>query len=260
MEARATTRRPSAAVRAGPGDAPDEQARDDVERHRDHEQHEAEPDQRRRLEPGARLVERGRDLARRSSATSRRCVFGISGRLPITIVTAIVSPSARPRPRMIAPTMPGSGVRQDRLRDHLPAGRPEREHRLALRCSGRRVITSREIATIVGRIMSVRITPAVNSPTPYGGPAKIGIQPSAPMMPGSTVEARNGPRMNTPHRPIDDATGSPRAARRRTSSGIATRRGASSARKIAVRMPIGAARTIAMSDDRSVPTMNGSAP
>ncbi len=43
-------------------------------------------------------------------------------------------------------------------------------------------------------------------------------------------------------------------------SGIATRRGASSARKMAVRSPIGVASTIAMNDEAIVPTMNGSAP
>src|SRR6266849_1307055 len=32
----------------------------------------------------------------------------ISGRLPITIVTAIVSPIARPRPRITAPAIPGA--------------------------------------------------------------------------------------------------------------------------------------------------------
>ena len=43
-------------------------------------------------------------------------------------------------------------------------------------------------------------------------------------------------------------------------SGVATRRGEYSARKTAVSRPTGAARTIAIIDDRTVPTMNAKAP
>ena len=43
-------------------------------------------------------------------------------------------------------------------------------------------------------------------------------------------------------------------------SGVASRTGAISARKIAVSSPIGAAKSSASSEDRIVPTMNGSAP
>ena len=57
---------------------------------------------------------------------------GMSWALPMTMVTAIVSPSARPRPRMTAPTIPERAAGQDGLGHDLPARGAEGEHRLAL--------------------------------------------------------------------------------------------------------------------------------
>ena len=129
-----------------------------------------------------------------------KMLLGTSGRFPITIVTAIVSPSARPSPRITAPKMPDRAYGSTAL--VIISQRVAPSASIASRCeSGTAVMTSREMATTVGRIMSVRITPAANSPTPNGGPAKIGIQPKTDTSQDSTVPDRNGPRMKTPHRP-----------------------------------------------------------
>ena len=79
------------------------------------------------------------------------------------------------------------------------------------------------------------------------------------MMNGSTVEPRNGLRTKTPHSPMT-TLGIAASSSMRNVSGIATRRLASSARKIAVISPMGAARTIAITDEKIVPRMYGSAP
>ena len=187
-----------------------------------------------------------------------KMLCGICGRLPMTIVTAIVSPSARPSPRMTAPMIPERAY--GRTAFVIISQRVAPSASIASRCeSGTAVMTSREIATMVGRIIRVRITPAVNRPTPNGGPAKIGIQPRVSTTHASTVLDRNGPRTNTPHSP-NTTDGIAASSSMVNVSGMATRRGASSARKIAVSRPIGVARTIAMKDEAIVPMMNGSAP
>ena len=62
--------------------------------------------------------------------------------------------------------------------------------------AGTDVITSRETATIVGRIMIARMTPAANSPIPSGGPSNRGItRPMVPTMTASIVVRRKGVRM-----------------------------------------------------------------
>ena len=78
----------------------------------------------------------------------------------MTIVTAIVSPSARPRPSIAAPAMPAPRVRQHGHPDHLPARRAEGERGLLGSRIGTVAMTSREIALTIGRIMIARISPA----------------------------------------------------------------------------------------------------
>ena len=89
----------------------------------------------------------------------------ISGRLPITIVTAIVSPSARPSPSTHAPKMPtrAAGSTTRVAVSHFVAPSAIDASR---RSRGIAAITSREIAVTVGTIMSARMIPAVSSPTP----------------------------------------------------------------------------------------------
>ena len=56
----------------------------------------------------------------------------ISKLLDSTSATAIVSPSARPKPSTVALATPERAERQHRHADHLPAGGAERQRRLAL--------------------------------------------------------------------------------------------------------------------------------
>ena len=56
----------------------------------------------------------------------------IVGDEPITSATAIVSPIARPRPSITAPTMPPSECGKDRAGDHLPPRRAERQRAVAI--------------------------------------------------------------------------------------------------------------------------------
>ena len=89
----------------------------------------------------------------------------MSARLPITIVTAIVSPSARPKPRITAPKIPARELLRTAIFiiSHWVQPRPS----AASRCEwGMARKTSREIEEIVGMIMIARITPAVSIPTP----------------------------------------------------------------------------------------------
>ena len=85
----------------------------------------------------------GHRLARREERSE------ISRRLPMTIVTAIVSPSARPRPRMIAPKMPARGGLEHRER--IISQRVAPSASAASRWArGTALKTSREIDEIVG--------------------------------------------------------------------------------------------------------------
>ena len=83
------------------------------------------------------------------------------------MATAIVSPKARPKPRIIAPIMPelaaGNSTRQ------MVSQRVAPRAMEALRNSGGTVSkTSRLIAEMVGTIMIARITPAISILGPKG--------------------------------------------------------------------------------------------
>ena len=112
---------------------------------------------------------------------------------------------------------------------------------------------------MVGTIMIARTTLALNSPIPNTGPLKIGMKPSAPTSHFSTVSRRKGLRTNTPHRPTT-TLGMAASSSTRNVSGTDSQRGASSARKIAVKRLRGTAMMRASSEDSTVPATNGSAP
>src|SRR5919202_1226281 len=82
----------------------------------------------------------------------------ISGRLPMTIVTAIVSPTARPKPSMIAPAMPGAPLASTiRVVSHFVAPKAS----AASRCeTGTAASTSRTTAVIIGVTMMASMQPA----------------------------------------------------------------------------------------------------
>ena len=84
---------------------------------------------------------------------------------------------------------------------------------------------------MIGRIMTANTMATVRMvrPVPETGGAKIGIQPRVSTIHASTVERRNGDRTKTPHRP-KTTLGMAASSSIMKVSGIATRRGASSAR------------------------------
>ncbi len=79
--------------------------------------------------------------------------------MPITSTTAIVSPSARPRPSIAPPVMPGREYGSTAMR--IISQRVAPSASAASLCSaGTVAITSRAIAETIGRIMIARISPA----------------------------------------------------------------------------------------------------
>src|SRR4029077_4234233 len=96
----------------------------------------------------------------------------ILGLLPMTIVTAIVSPSARPKPSITAPTMP---VRAKKSAARIASKRVAPSAYAPSRCAaGTAFSTSRATDEVNGITMTARISPAASMPTPSGGPLKSG--------------------------------------------------------------------------------------
>ena len=95
----------------------------------------------------------------------------------MTMVTAIVSPMARPSPRMTAPRIPARPLRSTPVRTI--------SHRVAPSAStasrwwrGTATSTSRVIEAMIGMIMIAKMIPAASMPMPNGGPVKSPVQPS----------------------------------------------------------------------------------
>src|SRR5579863_433707 len=182
----------------------------------------------------------------------------ISGRLPITMVTAIVSPSARPSASTHAPKMPtrAAGKTTFIAVSHfvdpsaIEASRKSR---------GIAAMTSREIAVTVGRIINAKMIPPVSRPTPRIGPEKSGVQPRTCCNAGPNVVRMNGESTNRPHKPYT-TLGTAASSSIKNESGCPSHRGAKSARKTAAMIPMNAARTIAISEVMTVPKIIGSAP
>ena len=77
----------------------------------------------------------------------------------MTMVTAMVSPRARPRPRMTAPTMPMRALRRTPMR--IISQRVAPRASTASRWEwGTAVMTSRVSEEMMGRIMMARMMPA----------------------------------------------------------------------------------------------------
>ena len=90
----------------------------------------------------------------------------------MTIVTAIVSPSARPKTEHDSTDDARSRKEQRRL-NRLESCRPERMRTLTLRDRDD-FSTSRDTDEVNGTIMMASTRPAVSMPTPTGGPLKSG--------------------------------------------------------------------------------------
>ena len=95
--------------------------------------------------------------------------------LPIIIVTAMVSPKARPKANIIPPTIPekAAGINTRKIVSQRVAPKPREACR---KSGGKAAKESREIAIIIGRIIIAKITPAGNIPGPPKGVLKRGIQ------------------------------------------------------------------------------------
>src|ERR671925_1347196 len=177
---------------------------------------------------------------------------------PITCVTAIASPTARPSPRMSA------------------AAIPEREYgRTTPRIISQRVVpsasapslssrgtprkSSRETLETIGVIMIVSTRIAGRRPKIDGSPRKSGRKPKVCFSHGSRWFATNGPMTRIPQRPT---TTLGTAASISTSAPIGPRsqRGASSVRKSAIAIESGPAIRSAPSELTAVPKRNAAAP
>ncbi|HEV2736391.1 MAG TPA: hypothetical protein VGV85_16215 [Longimicrobiaceae bacterium] len=125
----------------------------------------------------------------------------ISGRLPITMVTAMVSPSARPSPRMVAPMIPG--VAYGSTTCQVISQRVAPSASAPSRCTrGTAASTSRDTAEMKGITMIARITPADRMLTPYAGPRKSGTVSPRVLASGSWMAERSqGTSTKIPHSP-----------------------------------------------------------
>src|SRR5437870_2073421 len=182
----------------------------------------------------------------------------IALRFPIVMVTAIVSPTARPRPRMMAPKIPARAYRRTptRVVSQRVAPRPQAASRW-LAGTARRA--SRDTAAMRGLNMIARMTPAVNLSVPMGFPWKMGRNPKMSWTTGSTVTRMTGPRTKIPHNPYT-TDGTAASSSTTYVSGIRSHGGESSERKMAMPRLIGTPNRRASADVTSVPYTNGTAP
>ena len=107
------------------------------------------------------------------------------------MVTAMVSPRARPRPRMMPPTMPMRALRSTPMRIISQRVAPSASTASRWFC-GTAVSTSRVIDAMIGTIMMARMMPAASMPMPYIGPVKSPVQPRVLARNGSTYSRSSG--------------------------------------------------------------------
>src|SRR5579862_1155167 len=124
--------------------------------------------------------------------------------LPITNVTAMVSPSARPRPSMMPPTTPIRVYGRTMLRTTSHVVQPT-AYADSLSTDGTISNTSRITAATNGITITARMMPAVSTPRPVGAPSNSGPishrLPNVAVRNGSTWSAKNGANTNSPHMP-----------------------------------------------------------
>ena len=119
---------------------------------------------------------------------------------PIRSATAIVSPSARPRPSMVAPMIPGRlrGTTIERITSQRVAPRANPACRSV---SGTAVNTSRTRAVMIGMIMIASTTPAKKKLKLMTGPAKSGMKPSVSLTASAGGLRITGAKKWSPHSP-----------------------------------------------------------
>src|SRR5215469_7219556 len=175
--------------------------------------------------------------------------------LPMTKVTAIVSPRARPRPSMVPPTMPALeyGTTTCQMTSQVVAPSPYAD---SFNTSGTVSNTSRITADMNGMTMTASTIPAVSTPIPKGGPWKSaptpGIAPRVSMIQGCAYCCRIGAKTNRPQTP-KMMLGTAASSSIATPTGRLSQAGASSVRKIAMPKLIGTANSIEMIEVMIVP-------
>ena len=172
---------------------------------------------------------------------------------PITCVTAIASPNARPSPSRTAAEIPGPRTRTAR-RGSPPSASTPSAIAPSVRSRGTRLKSSRQIAEVIGTIMIVSTSAAGSMPACEGSPEKIGRNPSQLLEPRLEVVARPRARRRGCPRGRGRRSGSRRAARPSSRSAPRSRLGAISVRKSAIAIESGVASRSAINggDDRPV--------
>ena len=177
---------------------------------------------------------------------------------PITCVTAIASPSARPRPRITAAAIPGRDEERTTpltisQRVAPSASAPSSSSRGTLRNSSRQTLAT------IGTTMIASTSPAMKMPLDCGVPLKSGMKPSVSCSHGSRWFAANGPSTRIPQSP-STTLGTAASVSTSAPTMPPTPRGASSLRKSAIAIASGTAITSAISEVTAVPKRPGSAP
>src|SRR5919199_805688 len=181
---------------------------------------------------------------------------------PTVSATAMVSPMARPRPSMTAPTMPPKlcGKTAPRIISHRVA---PSAHAACFSDSGTVANTSRMIDVTIGMIMMATMMPAVMNPRPVetGCPNSVpstGTSPR-PLWTAWYTLTSAGPITMMPNSP-KTTEGTEASTTMIVTTVLRSRRGASSVRYSAMPMAIGTANTSAIRDTTVVPYTNDSAP
>ena len=123
--------------------------------------------------------------------------------LPISIVTAIVSPNARPRPSRLAPAIPGAERFSTAMRSISQRVAPSASA-ASFSPTGATAKTSRQMAVMIGSTMIARMMPAAKYDGPKNGPLKtqpttgIGLSQLERL---SAIGCRTGRRAKMPQKP-----------------------------------------------------------
>ena len=126
-------------------------------------------------------------------AAGEKSDLEIMGELPINIVTAIVSPRARPRPNTTAELIPE--IEGERTASLIISYFVEPSaYEASFWWAGISSKIDLQIEEIVGTIMIDKISAAVKIPIPKLGPWKIGRNPKCSFKKGARVVFTNGAR------------------------------------------------------------------
>ena len=179
-----------------------------------------------------------------SSEAEMRFVF------PITMVTAMVSPSARPKPRIEAPSSPGRAASS--ITPIASARVAPIASAASRRLPGSASRIWRDSEMMVGDTMTASTIPAFSIPIPNGKPRKSGRNPRWATSQGSSALRSHGASTNRPQIPYT-MLGIAASSSTRNATASPRRGGASSARKTAVPTPSGRASVSARADETIVP-------